>query len=79
MPNTSPTPDKAIASARPPIALHYVRKRAIGTGKVSVALCGEQGAYGTKSTIADPGNTTSYTCPDCLIRYMLLTGGASNA
>ena len=75
---------KTIAAPKPstvaaPVAMHYVRKELIGTGRPAVALCGEQGTSAQSAFETRKGdNSTSYTCPDCMIRYMLLAGGDSN-
>lgn len=67
---------KPSRAAVAPTVLHYVRRDSIDTNQPAMALCGEQGEATRKATRG--GGATSYTCPDCMIRYMLLTGGASN-
>lgn len=64
--------------AAEPVVLHYVRRDSIDTDRPAVALCGEQSTGGATSKATSGGGVTSYTCPDCMIRYMLLTGGVSN-
>lgn len=77
MTNAALAPASVRVSNATPIALHYVRKDLIGTTQTAVALCGESGAVATAPAAASAG-ATSYTCPDCMLRYSLLTGGATN-
>ncbi|UXN30693.1 hypothetical protein [Glutamicibacter sp. M10] len=58
-----------------PVELHYVEKVFINSGEATTALCGESmiASNNTKSL----GTGTSYTCPDCMLRYSML-GGAEN-
>jgi len=69
---------KSTHAATDPVVLHYVRRDSIDTDRPAVALCGEQSSGGATSKATSGGGATSYTCPDCMIRYMLLTGGGSN-
>ena len=57
-------------NAPPPVELHYVRKSFINSGESTVALCGEPITPTTNT--ARMGNGTSYTCPDCMLRYLML-------
>lgn len=56
-----------------PVVLHYVEKIFINSGEATVALCGEP-MVATNNT-KGMGNGTSYTCPDCMLRYSLLPSG----
>jgi len=61
-PNVSPAP----------VELHYVKKVYINSGEATTSLCGEP-MLATNNT-KGMGNGTSYTCPDCMLRYSMLSG-----
>lgn len=70
----NPSPSVAGTSTETePVQLHYVKKIFINTSEATTALCGEPMVATSKT--GGMGNGTSYTCPDCLIRYMSLPGG----
>jgi len=62
-----------------PIELHYLPKSDIQAGRPSVALCGAPGTPTTATSSQNSQAVTSYTCPDCMLRYSLLSGGMTNA
>ena len=66
----------AVSATDAPVELHYWPIEDIDAGRFTVALCGVTAVPvkgGHASTVG-----TSYTCPDCMLRYSLL-GGGSNA
>mgnify|MGYP000854497704 CR=1 FL=1 len=74
----SPESSNAQVSAIPEaVELHFFPKKDIESGRFTVALCGDAGVPVKNSQTSAGG--TSYTCPDCMLRYSLLTGGANNA
>lgn len=70
---TSPNASGVAMTTTPtPIELHYFPKADIRAGRTSVALCGAPGTP-TMATSAQSGQVvTSYTCPDCMLRYSLM-------
>lgn len=59
-------------TAHTPVELHYVKKVYINSGEATTSLCGET-MLATSNT-KGMGNGTSYTCPDCMLRYSMLSG-----
>lgn len=57
-----------------PVELHYWPLEDIHGGGFSVALCGDTGNFQAGKTYTGKGSS-SYTCPDCMLRYSLLGGG----
>lgn len=71
MRNTSTaTTESKVAPA--PVELHYWPKEDIAAGRFTVSLCGETAVPVKDSYGSTKG--TSYTCPDCMLRYSMLPG-----
>lgn len=56
-----------------PAELHYWPQKDISAGIETKSLCGEIAVPAKGSSKQGVG--TSYTCPDCMLRYSLLPGG----
>lgn len=55
-----------------PVELHYWPKKDISAGIETRSLCGEIAVPAQSNHLQNTG--TSYTCPDCMLRYSLLVG-----
>lgn len=55
-----------------PVELHYWPKKDISAGIETKSLCGEIAVPAAGSS--QFGTGTSYTCPDCMLRYTLMAG-----
>lgn len=55
-----------------PVELHYWLKEDIAAGVETKSLCGEIAVPVKNSYGSTTG--TSYTCPDCMLRYSMLPG-----
>ena len=65
-------PTAELKSALAPVELHYWPRSDIEAGIETKSLCGEIAVPATGSSQFGAG--TSYTCPDCMLRYTLLLG-----
>lgn len=66
------TPAAEFKSAPAPVELHYCPRSDIDAGIETKSLCGEIAVPAAGSS--QFGTGTSYTCPDCMLRYTLLVG-----
>lgn len=55
-----------------PVELHYWPQKDLHAGIETKSLCGEIAVPAQGSS--QFGTGTSYTCPDCMLRYSLLVG-----
>lgn len=55
-----------------PVELHYWPKKDISAGIETKSLCGEIAIPVQGNHLQNAG--TSYTCPDCMLRYTLMPG-----
>lgn len=66
------TSSVAMMATHAPVELHYWPKDDLRAGTESKSLCGEIAVPAAGSS--QFGTGTSYTCPDCMLRYSLLLG-----
>lgn len=64
---------EGVTTSQAPLELHYWPRVDIDAGRFTVSLCGEVDTPVSATTSG--GTRTSYTCPDCMLRYSMLGGG----
>lgn len=63
---------EGVTTTQAPLELHYWPKEDIAAGVETKSLCGEIAVPVKNSYGSTTG--TSYTCPDCMLRYSMLPG-----